>query len=62
MSAHRFKLGQDVVYHPPKGAKDGAAAYRVLKLLPIEGGELKYRIRSASENCERVATEHQLTL
>jgi len=35
--------------------------YRVLKLLPIEGGQVKYRIKSATDNCERVATEGQLT-
>lgn len=61
MSAHRFKLGQDVIYHPHKGAAPGSSRYRVLKLLPLEDGELKYRIRSATENCERVATEGQLT-
>lgn len=61
MSAHRFKPGQVVTYHPPKGSIGGSSMYRVLRLLPLEGGELKYRIRSATDNCERVATEGQLT-
>lgn len=61
MSAHRFKLGQDVTYHPPKGSLSGPSVYRVLKLLPFEDGELKYRIKSAADNCERVAKEGQLT-
>ncbi|HRN83798.1 MAG TPA: hypothetical protein PK857_03180 [Hyphomicrobium sp.] len=61
MSAHTFKLGQVVTYHPPKGAVSRSSMYRVSKLLPIEGGELKYRIKSATDNCERVASEGQLT-
>jgi len=62
MSAHRFKLGQVVTYHPPKGSTSSSSMYRVLKLLPVEGGQVKYRIKSATDNCERVATEGQLTL
>lgn len=61
MSAHRFELGQVVTYHPPKGSMSSCSMYRVSKLLPVEGGELKYRIKSATDNCERVATEGQLT-
>lgn len=61
MSAHKFKLGQDITYHPAKGSLSGPSTYRVLKLLPREHGELKYRIKSALGNCERVASEGQLT-
>lgn len=35
--------------------------YTVLRLLPVEDGQLKYRIKSPTDNCERVATEGQLT-
>lgn len=62
MSAHRFKAGQVVTYHPPKGSMSRSSMYKVLRALPVEGGELKYRIKSATDNCERVATEGQLTL
>lgn len=62
MAAHKYKMGQDVTYHPPKNSLFGPTKYTVLKLLPIEGGELKYRIKSATESFERVATESQLTL
>ena len=41
MSAHTFKLGQDVTYHPAKGSLSGPSRYRVLKLLPREGGKRK---------------------
>lgn len=61
MSAHRFKPGQMVTYHPPKGCKSRTSIYRISRLLPVEGGELKYRIKSAADDCERVATEGQLT-
>jgi hypothetical protein len=62
MAAHKYKMGQDVTYHPPKNSLFGPTKYTVLRLLPIEGGELKYRIKSATESFERVATESQLTL
>ena len=61
MSAHRFKLGQVVTYHPPKGSRSISSIYKILRLLPLEGGQLKYRIKSTTDNCERVATEGQLT-
>ena len=34
--------------------------YRVMKLLPFEGDDYQYRIKSASEAFERVAKESQL--
>jgi hypothetical protein len=61
MSAHKFKLGQAVTYHPAKGSMSSSTMYTVLRLLPVEDGQLKYRIKSATDNCERVATEGQLT-
>lgn len=61
MPRHKYKAGQDVFYHPPKGAMLGASKYKVLRLLPLEGGEVKYRIKSATEHFERVAKESELT-
>jgi hypothetical protein len=39
-------------------AVDGT--YRIVKLLPAEGDEQQYRIKSAAEAFERVAKESQL--
>jgi hypothetical protein len=61
MSSHKFKPGQDVSYHPPKGAKLGASRYKILRQLPTEGGELTYRIKASVEDFERVAKESELT-
>jgi len=60
MAAHRFKVGQVVIYHPPRRTI-GASRFKVLKLMPPEGQEFTYRIKSADENVERVARESELT-
>jgi hypothetical protein len=36
------------------------SAYRVVKLLPSDGEDYQYRIKSANEAFERVAKESQL--
>jgi hypothetical protein len=61
MPPHKYKTGQDVFYHPPKGTMLGASRYKVVRPLPTEGGEIKYRIKSAAEHFERVAKESELT-
>lgn len=60
MAAHRYKMGQTVTYHAPRRLI-AAFRYTVVKLLPLEDGELKYRIKAATENFERVAKESELT-
>ena len=37
-----------------------AKGYKVLRLLPAEGGDLLYRIKSIGEMFERVAKEREL--
>lgn len=61
MPPHKYKTGQDVFYHPPKGTMVGASRYKVVRPLPTEGGEIKYRIKSTAEHFERVAKESELT-
>ena len=34
--------------------------YEIVRLIPSEGGEPRYRIRSLQETHERVALEHEL--
>ena len=63
--SYAYKLNQDVRHQPqgPQGraATDPPAIYTV-QLMPIESdGRLRYRIKSKSENIERVVTEDQLS-
>jgi hypothetical protein len=61
MSEHKFKVGQLVEYDPgPLGVAASARPYKILRLLPAEDGELRYRIKSISETFERIAKERDL--
>lgn len=60
MSVHKFQVGQEVIYHPPR-CYLGATLFTVLKTLPLEGLEFTYRIKSPQEDVERVAKESELT-
>jgi hypothetical protein len=59
MAQHKFKVGQFVDYKP--GRLSSASRYKVLRLLPAEGADLLYRIKSVDETFERVAKEHELS-
>jgi hypothetical protein len=62
MPPHKYKAGQDVYFSPPKGAVQVASQrYRILRLLPLESGEVRYRIKSTAEHFERVAKESELS-
>ena len=61
MTKHIYSVGQRVSF-------DGRAitylrrtgVFTVTKLLPPEGAELQYRVKSEGEAHERVASEHEL--
>ena len=58
---HKFSVGQNV--HLTSGMIGRSATkgpYRVLRLLPQEGEDFLYRIKSNGEAYERVARESQL--
>jgi len=58
---HKYKVGQAVDYSPGRwGHPASSREYEVLRLLPFEGGDLMYRIKSAAETFERVAKESEL--
>jgi hypothetical protein len=58
---HKFQIGQTVYFTSrPIGHMAANGTYRVMKLLPFEGDDYQYRIKSASEAFERVAKESQL--
>jgi hypothetical protein len=61
VSNHKFKIGQSVTYTSGLfGAGSASGVYKVTQLLPPEGDDFQYKIRSAAEPHERVAKESQL--
>jgi hypothetical protein len=64
--SYAYKPNEDV-HHQPQGPQGRAAAdapmiYTIVQRMPIEAdGRLRYRIKSKSENLERVVTEDQLS-
>ena len=59
-SVHKFRVGQSVSFTPglPGGGPGGV--YKITQLLPPEGDDFQYKIKSAAEPHERVARESQL--
>jgi hypothetical protein len=58
---HKYAVGQDVFYTSRTVSNRGSSGmYRVVKLLPSDGEDYQYRIKSATEAFERVAKESQL--
>jgi hypothetical protein len=63
LSDHRFKVGQSVRYSHGIGGlrrQSGWGVYKITQLLPVEGDEGLYRVKSADEPHERVAKETEL--
>ena len=62
MAAHKFKVGQSVRFTPGKMTPPaGGQAYTILRALPAEDGEYRYRIKSVYEPYERIALESELS-
>lgn len=63
LRAHKFRVGQTVLYTSSPITRPGASgSYKVVRLLPSEGDDYQYRIKHAGEAFERVAKESQLEL
>ena len=61
VSSHKFKIGQSVSYTSGVfGAGSANSVYKITQLLPPEGDDFQYKIKSAAEPHERVAKESQL--
>ena len=64
--SYAYELNEDV-HHQRQGPQGRAVAdapmvYTIVQRMPIEAdGRLRYRIKSKSENIERVVTEDQLS-
>jgi hypothetical protein len=63
--AHSFAINEDV-HHQPQGPQGRTATrersiYTIVNRLPMESdGRPRYRIKSKTENVERVVTEEQI--
>jgi hypothetical protein len=63
LRAHKFRVGETVLYTSSPIARPGASgSYKVVRLLPSDGDDYQYRIKHAGEAFERVAKESQLEL
>lgn len=61
LKTHKYSVGQNVRYIAGPFSRFGASGtFKIVKLLPPEGDEQQYRIKSAGEAFERVAKESQL--
>jgi hypothetical protein len=58
---HKFKVGEAVTMRPAASRNVPGGIYEVIKQLPDNDGERKYRIKSANEPHERVARESELS-
>jgi hypothetical protein len=62
MPKHKYKVGQSVEFTPTRSAIPSASrAYTIVRLLPADGGEPLYRIKSITEPFERIAQERELS-
>ena len=61
LRGHKFSVGQSVYFTAgPMGRSGGSGVFKIVKLLPSEGDDYQYRIKSPGEAFERVAKESQL--
>ena len=59
---HKFKIGQLVDYHPPRGIYAPRGPWLIAAQLPMRDGEFEYHIRHPNERHERIASESQLSM
>ncbi len=60
---HKFTVGETVYFTASNVARPAASGtYEVIRLLPTDGNDYQYRIKSSTEAFERVAKESQLDI
>ncbi len=60
---HKFTVGESVYFTASNVARPAASGtYEVVRLLPTDGDDCQYRIKSSTEAFERVAKESQLDI
>jgi hypothetical protein len=60
LKTHKYSIGQSVRFTSGPGRFGANGSFKVVKLLPTDGDEQQYRIKSVGEAFERVAKESQL--
>jgi hypothetical protein len=60
MPSHKFQIGETVYVMRAMSRNVPGGAYEVTKQLPHNGREFEYRVKSASEEHERVMQESAL--
>lgn len=61
LNVHKYKVGETVRYTSNVMRRFGATGrFMIVRLLPSEGAERQYQIKSTTESHERVAKESQL--
>jgi hypothetical protein len=58
---HKFKIGQLVDYHPPRGLYAPRGTYLIVAQLPKREGDFEYQIKQTNEMHERIVPESDLT-
>jgi hypothetical protein len=61
MTSRQLHVGQTVYLRPPAARNVAAGAYEIRAVLPDEGGQRRYRIKSLIEPHERVVSEQELS-
>jgi hypothetical protein len=59
---HKYRVGQSVDLLPSTFRSAARGNYEIVSLRPAEGGNPQYRIKSKSENHERIVGEGDLIL
>lgn len=59
---HKFRVGQIVDLIPSTFRRAAAGHYEIVKLQPVDGEVPQYRIKSRSEQHERVVAEIDIVL
>lgn len=60
---HKYSVGETVYFTASNVARPAASGtYEVIRLLPTDGDDYQYRIKSSTEAFERVAKESQLAV
>jgi hypothetical protein len=59
--AHKFRIGDNVHFIAGLlGRESAGGVYQVVRLLPSDGDEQQYRVKSPTEPHERVAKQSQI--
>jgi hypothetical protein len=61
MDKHRFRMGQNVRLALGTIHAGKSIACKIVQLLPFDGINFQYRVKSAQEPFDRMANEHELT-